>query len=64
MTSDTIDWTVIHATLDAQGWAILPGQLSAAECAATAALYDGGEGFRSRVVMARHGFGLGPSFKR
>ena len=38
---------------------MLPGLLTAAECAVTAALYDGETGFRSRVVMARHGFGQG-----
>ena len=33
--------------------------LSANECLALAATYDAGEGFRSRVVMAQHGFGRG-----
>jgi hypothetical protein len=53
------DWTEVAATLDAQGWAVLPGLLSAAECDAVANLYDEGGGFRSRIVMARHGFGRG-----
>jgi hypothetical protein len=44
---------------DAQGWAILPGLLPPAECAAMAALYDQPGLFRSRVIMARHGFGRG-----
>ena len=44
--------------LNAQGWAVLPGLLSPAHCADTAALYDTGA-FRSTVVMARHGFGKG-----
>jgi hypothetical protein len=45
--------------LDEQGWAILPGLLRAAECVATATMYDWPDGFRSKVVMARHGFGKG-----
>jgi hypothetical protein len=53
------DWTRIAGDLDGQGWAVLPALLSPAECAATAALYDGETGFRSRVIMARHGFGQG-----
>ncbi|WP_342249275.1 2OG-Fe(II) oxygenase [Sphingomonas sp. OTU376] len=56
---DRFDWTAIAASLDTQGWAVLPGLLSPAECAGTAALYDAEAGFRSRVVMARHGFGRG-----
>lgn len=54
-----IDWEAVRADLDGQGWAILPGLLSAAECDATAALYGPGPMFRSHVAMARHGFGSG-----
>ena len=53
------DWRAIGAALDADGWAVLPGMLTEVECTATAALYDAEGGFRSRVVMARHGFGQG-----
>lgn len=56
---DALDWVQIFAELDAQGWARLPSLLSDAECAAVAELYGGGEGFRSHVVMGRHGFGQG-----
>jgi hypothetical protein len=59
MTISTQDWTRITAELDDQGWAVLPGLLDAAACDATAALYDCEDIFRSRVVMARHGFGRG-----
>lgn len=45
--------------LDDQGWAILPNLLDGRQCASVTALYDGGQGFRSHVVMARHGFGQG-----
>lgn len=53
------DWPALEAELDARGCAILPGLLTAAECEATARLYDGGAAFRSKVVMSRHGFGRG-----
>ena len=54
-----IDWAAAAAELDGFGCAVLPGLLSAAECHATAGLYSAGAGFRSHVVMARHGFGRG-----
>ena len=54
-----VDWTAAAADLDTQGWAVLPKLLSAAECEAVAGLYGSGQGFRSQVVMARHGFGRG-----
>ncbi|QUD90760.1 2OG-Fe(II) oxygenase [Phenylobacterium montanum] len=53
------DWTAAEAALDGEGWARLPALLSPNECRAVAALYDQDAGFRSRVVMARHGFGRG-----
>ena len=53
------DWNRITAELDEQGWALLPGLLEHPACAATAMLYDWDDGFRSRVVMTRHGFGRG-----
>ena len=59
MTGLKQDWARIAAELDEQGWAILPGLMRDAGCDATAKLYDREEGFRSRVVMARHGFGKG-----
>jgi len=46
------------AALDSRGWTRLPGLLDPAACAALAARYDG-EGFRSEIVMARHGYGRG-----
>ncbi len=53
------DWAAVAADLDARGWAILPGLLDPATCAAIAAGYDDPECFRSHVMMARHGFGRG-----
>ncbi len=54
-----LDWLGTITALDREGWAILPGLLPPSECAAITALYDGGQGFRSKVVMARYGFGRG-----
>ena len=56
---DTINWSRVSAELDAQGWAILPNLLTHAEADSIADLYGREGGFRSRVVMARHGFGRG-----
>jgi hypothetical protein len=53
------DWQRAATELDEQGWAILPGLLDDAGCDAVAGLYDHDPAFRSRVVMARHGFGKG-----
>lgn len=54
-----LDWARIGAELDAFGCATTGSLLDAASCAALAALYDREDGFRSRIVMARHGFGRG-----
>ena len=53
-----LDWPRIAADMDAFGVANTGPLLSAAACEALAALYDA-DRFRSRVVMARHGFGSG-----
>ena len=53
------DWSDIATQLDAHGNARLPGLLSRDQCDALAALYDDEARHRSRVVMARHGFGRG-----
>jgi len=54
-----IDATALERDLDAQGWSVQRDLLTPAECDAIAGLYDQSAGFRSRVVMARHGFGRG-----
>ena len=53
------DWIRAAAELDAHGSAILPGLLPAGDCAALSAAYPDEDRYRSRVVMARHGFGRG-----
>ena len=54
-----IDWPDIATELDARGCAVIEKLLSPEQCAVMAALYPDETKFRSRVVMARHGFGRG-----
>lgn len=55
----SLDWTRIGSDLDAFGCATTGKLLPATECRALAAGYDADGSFRSRVAMARHGFGKG-----
>lgn len=45
--------------LDVQGHAVVQGILTPQQCREMAGVYANEEAFRSRVVMARHGFGRG-----
>jgi uncharacterized protein len=54
-----LDWDEIGAALDARGCATTGVLLRPEECAALAAGYGDDGQFRSRIVMARHGFGSG-----
>lgn len=56
---DAFDWFDLEEELNGYGCAMLPRLLSAKECDALAALYPRDDLYRSRVVMARHGFGRG-----
>lgn len=55
----TLDWERLAVELDAQGAAVAQRLLSPAECEKIAGLYSRQDRFRSRVIMARHGFGKG-----
>ena len=55
----SVDWAGTSRDLDRYGCAVLPGLLGARECRTVAGLYPNDSMFRSRVVMARHGFGRG-----
>src|ERR1700761_9362247 len=59
MTDIEIDPDEIHASLNQSGFAVLPRVLTRAQCDALTGLYDDDAHFRSRVVMARHGYGKG-----
>jgi hypothetical protein len=54
-----IDWDRVSSDLDAQGSAVVEGLVSPAQSRAMATRYPDDGLFRSRVVMARHGFGRG-----
>jgi hypothetical protein len=56
---ERFDWPQAGRDLDQQGNAVLTGLISPDECQDLAGLYDGEHGFRTRVTMARHGFGRG-----
>jgi hypothetical protein len=45
--------------LDTRGYAVIQQLVTSAQCDELAALYPAEERFRSRVLMARHGFGQG-----
>ena len=55
----TLDWQRITADLNAYGYAVARAVLAPAECQSLAESYAQERLFRSRVVMARHGFGRG-----
>ena len=54
-----LDWEAVYQGLDSQGSVTIKGMLSPTECRSIAGLYTNDALFRSRVVMARHGFGRG-----
>jgi len=54
-----LDWGRVADDLDAQGCAVIEGLVAPTECDALAGLYPVEDLFRSRIVMARHGFGRG-----
>ncbi len=55
----SIDWPRLSQHLDEHGNAVIESVLTAAECRAIARWYADDALFRSRVVMASHGFGRG-----
>jgi uncharacterized protein len=54
-----LDWPGVAAAIDAHGCAVVRALVAPPACAAVAASYDDEALFRSRIVMARHGFGRG-----
>lgn len=55
----TLNWSAIISNLDDHGCATIGPLLTANECTGLAESYDSEQLFRSRVIMARHGFGRG-----
>jgi uncharacterized protein len=54
-----VAWERVESDLDEYGGAVVERLLSSEECEAVAGMYPDDAVFRSRVVMARHGFGRG-----
>src|SRR5947208_10910144 len=55
----SLDWQRLATDLDTHGCAVAGAVLSPAECQVLAESYAEEGLFRSRIVMARHGFGRG-----
>jgi hypothetical protein len=56
---EALKWSHIATELNDQGSSVLKNVLTPEECVALSNLYPNEDGFRSRVVMGRHGFGRG-----
>src|ERR1700754_4256771 len=56
---ESLNWPQITNELNDQGSSLLRNVLTVEECVALSSLYPNEDGFRSRVVMGRHGFGRG-----
>jgi hypothetical protein len=56
---DRLDWAAIARDLEQQGYARTPAVLAATECRDLIALEPDDARFRSRIDMARFGFGVG-----
>jgi len=54
-----IDWARVGAELDEHGCATIGPLVAPQQCRSLSALYAEDARFRSRIVMARHGFGRG-----
>lgn len=54
-----LDWARIESDLDARGNALVERLITPEQCIELATLYADDSHFRSRVVMARHGYGRG-----
>ena len=56
---NALNWDRVSQNLDTEGSALIERLLSPDECQGLAVLYSKDDLFRSRIVMARHGFGRG-----
>ncbi|MFL6533563.1 MAG: 2OG-Fe(II) oxygenase [Pseudomonas sp.] len=54
-----LDWPALEQSLDQDGCTIIRNLLSPTQCRQLSSLYADPGLFRSRVIMARHGFGRG-----
>lgn len=56
---ETLGWDRVNQSLDKNGYAVVEQMLSAQECRTIAEWYVDPGLFRSRIIMAKHGFGRG-----
>ncbi len=56
---EAMNWPQLTNELNEQGSALLKSVLTPEECESLSSLYPNEAGFRSRIVMGRHGFGRG-----
>ena len=56
---ESFNWDAINVELDTYGAAVIGPLLSPSQCNTLIDEYDNQDRYRSRVVMARHGFGRG-----
>ena len=54
-----VEWQRVAENLDANGHAVAHSMLSPEDCVSLSAGYEDDTRFRSRVLMARHGYGSG-----
>jgi len=59
LSMQNVDWPDLECSLDQDGSAIIRNLLPPLQCRQLSSLYAEPEHFRSRVIMARHGFGRG-----
>jgi len=55
----SVNWEQLAESLWNDGYALTPALLSASECGELVKLYEENSNFRSRIIMARLGFGRG-----
>src|SRR5262249_48625819 len=56
---EALPWDDMAGALDERGWAVTGPLLTPRECEDLVGGYGDAAGFRSRVIMERHGFGRG-----
>lgn len=56
---NVVDWDRVTEELNTAGWSLVKDILEPEECDSISSLYAQEQGFRSKVIMARHGFGKG-----
>ena len=61
---ESIPWDQVSEAMTRDGYAVTPALLTDDECATLIASYEEESLFRSRIVMARFGFGRGENRDR